>query len=65
MEIQAVSTPTTPSTRDWPLWWFARLESAIERGDRPAAREALRNLNRLGIEVRFTLPRQRKEAAHA
>jgi hypothetical protein len=45
-----------PPPRDWPLWWFARLESAIKRNDRRAAREALRNLARLGVEVRFTLP---------
>jgi hypothetical protein len=48
---------TLPSpTRDWPLWWFARLETAVQRDDRRAAKEALRNLARLGIEVRFTLP---------
>jgi hypothetical protein len=45
-----------PPTRDWPLWWFARLEAAVKHGDRRAAREALRNLARLGVEVRFTLP---------
>jgi hypothetical protein len=38
------------------LWWFSKLETALERGDRKAAREALRNLARLGVEVRFTLP---------
>jgi len=52
-------------TRDWPLWWFARLENALERGDHAAARLALRNLDRLGIEIRFVLPLGRKEAAHA
>jgi hypothetical protein len=45
-----------PPTRDWPLWWFARLETAIRRDDRRAAKEALRNLGRLGVEIRFTLP---------
>jgi hypothetical protein len=56
-----VDNPSQTSTRDWPLWWFARLETAIQRSDRPAAREAMRNLDRLGIEVRFTLPPERKE----
>jgi hypothetical protein len=41
---------------DWPLWWFARLESALKRDDRSAAKEAIENLERLGIEVRFRLP---------
>jgi hypothetical protein len=60
-----LSTTTHPEkARDWPLWWFAGLEAAIERGDRAAAREALRHLNRLGIEVRFTLPPERKESPH-
>jgi hypothetical protein len=45
-----------PPTRDWRLWWFARLETALQRDDRRAAKEALRNLARLGVEVRFTLP---------
>jgi hypothetical protein len=47
---------TSPSTRDWRLWWFARLEAAIKRDDRQAVREALRNLERLGVEIRFILP---------
>jgi hypothetical protein len=38
------------------LWWYARLETALEREDHRAAREAMRNLARLGVEVRFTLP---------
>jgi hypothetical protein len=42
--------------RDWRLWWYARLETALEREDLTAAREALRNLARLGVEVHFTLP---------
>jgi hypothetical protein len=49
------ATSPTP-TRDWRLWWFAKLETALTRGDRRAAAESLRNLARLGVEVRFTLP---------
>jgi hypothetical protein len=60
-----LSTPTKSPTRDWPLWWFARLESALERDDRLAAKEALRNLKRLGIEVSFTLPPARKGVSRA
>jgi hypothetical protein len=55
---QAMPTVTPDRLADWRLWWFAKLESAIERGDNRAAREALRHLERLGIEVRFTLPPQ-------
>ena len=60
----ATATDTTPTT-DWRLWWFAQLESAIERDDHQAAKNAIKNLERLGIEVRFTLPLQRKAVAHA
>jgi hypothetical protein len=50
---------------DWPLWWFARLEAAVERGDHEAAAEAQRELERLGVRVRYGRPRQRKEASDA
>ena len=47
----------TPDTiTDWPLWWFASLDSALERRDKCAAAEAIRQLERLGIEVRFLVP---------
>jgi hypothetical protein len=39
------------SLTDWPLWWFSRLEAAIERGDYSAAAEAQRELERLGVTV--------------
>jgi hypothetical protein len=52
-----MSTTTTPQpTRDWRLWWFARLESTILRKDWRAAKDAMRHLARLGVEIRFTLP---------
>jgi hypothetical protein len=38
-------------TVDWPLWWFAQLEVAIEHGDYPAAARAQRELKRLGVTV--------------
>ena len=50
--------PASPEqTVDWPLWWFARLEAAVERGDHAAAAEAQRQLRRLGVEVRYGRPR--------
>jgi hypothetical protein len=45
-------TPSDP-VRDWPLWWFARLEAAIERGNYPAAAHAQRELERLGVTVQY------------
>jgi hypothetical protein len=43
---------------NWPLWWFARLEAAVERGDHAAASEAQRELERLGVSVHYGLPLQ-------
>jgi hypothetical protein len=37
----------------WPLFWFARLESALELGDHQAAATAHRHLARLGVDVRY------------
>jgi hypothetical protein len=57
--------PTTSDpARDWPLWWFARLEAAIERGDYQTAALAQRELERLGVTVLFCgRPRLREEVA--
>jgi hypothetical protein len=49
----------------WPLYWFARLEDAVERGDHAAAAEAQRQLARLGVQVRYGTPRRRQEVARA
>jgi hypothetical protein len=51
----ATATETTPIA-DRRLLWYARLETAIERGDNHTAKEAIKNLERLGVEVRFLLP---------
>jgi hypothetical protein len=51
-----VSHPSPDGIADWPLWWFAQLEAALERRDNRAAAAALRKLEALGIEVRFLLP---------
>jgi hypothetical protein len=51
---------TTPErTIDWPLWWFVRLEAALERGDHAEAAEAQRQLQRLGVDVRYRARRLR------
>jgi hypothetical protein len=47
---------------NWPLWWFVRLEKAVEQGDHAAA-EAQRELERLGVRVRYGRPRQSDLAA--
>jgi hypothetical protein len=48
------AAPTAPDPiRDWPLWWFARLEAAIERGDFQTAAQAQRELERLGVSVQY------------
>lgn len=45
-----------PPTKDWRLWHFAQLEAALKAGNLAKARKAMRELERLGIEIRFTLP---------
>jgi hypothetical protein len=48
-------TPRDP--REWPTYWFAALETAVEEGDLQAAAEAQRQLERLGVSVtRFRPP---------
>jgi hypothetical protein len=49
-------TRTRDTVTDWPLWWFARLDAALDRGDQRAISTAVRKLEQLGIEVRFLLP---------
>jgi hypothetical protein len=49
---------------DWPVYWFAALERAIEAGDWQAAAEAQRELERLGVTVQYR-PRDRQEVARA
>jgi hypothetical protein len=49
---------------DWPVYWFAALERAVEDGDWPAAAKAQQELERLGVTVNYR-PRERREAARA
>lgn len=44
------------SASQWRLWWLVKLDAAIERADRSAIAKALTNLERFGVEVRFTIP---------
>jgi hypothetical protein len=60
MSVRTVSLRTGAIT-DWPLYWFAQLERANEKGDRQSVSEANRNLKRLGVRVSFA---RRKEATH-
>lgn len=42
---------------DSPTAWFAVLESARQRGDHERAAEAIRQLRRLGVTVKFGKPK--------
>jgi hypothetical protein len=54
-----------PPPIDWPLYWFARLEKAVEQGDHEAAAESQRELARLGVRVNYGRPRaDRQEVRH-
>jgi hypothetical protein len=50
-----LNTPVS-AVRDWPLWWFSKLESAVERGDFAAAARAQKELARLGVRVTYWCP---------
>jgi hypothetical protein len=39
--------------RQSPVYWFVRLEKSRERQDHERAAEAIRELRRLGVDVRF------------
>jgi hypothetical protein len=53
--------PTSDKIANWRLWWFAQLEAALDRGDDRAVTAAVRKLQKLGIEIRFTLPPRLQE----
>jgi hypothetical protein len=53
------NTETTDYT-DQPIYWFALLDRAVERGDHAAAAEAQRELERLGVRVRYGRPASAK-----
>jgi hypothetical protein len=45
-----------PPFIELPVYWFLKLESAIEKGDYQAAADAQRELARLGVRVSFNRP---------
>ena len=50
--------PPAPPVDDWPLYWFAKLEKAVEAGDHQAAAEAQRELARLGVRLNYGRPQR-------
>jgi hypothetical protein len=63
MSEQAQQTP--PSTAndytDEPVYWFVILDTAVGRGDHATAATAQRELERLGVRVRYGRPRRRRK----
>jgi hypothetical protein len=57
------STDDRPPT-EAPIYWFAKLEFALEDGDLQAAAEAQRELAHLGVRVQYGRP-DRKAVAGA
>lgn len=58
------------SVQDWPSYWFVQMEEAVNNSDFSAAAEAQRELERLGVSVKFhrkpsTRPAEDREVAHA
>lgn len=41
---------------DWPTYWFAKLERAVNEGDHQAAAYAQKELARLGVIVSYGRP---------
>jgi len=57
------STDRLPPVADWPLYWFAQLERAIERDDLQAAADAQQQLRRLGVRVSIELHHAKRQGA--
>jgi hypothetical protein len=49
-------TETDPQVRDSPVYWFFILDASRERGHFDLAAEAKKNLERLGVSVRYRRP---------
>jgi hypothetical protein len=54
--LEMTQAVTAAPVTDWPLYWFARLERAVEAGDHQAAAQADRELRRLGVRVQYGRP---------
>ena len=57
-----MSVTKHPPVTDEPIYWFAILERALDRGDLDDAAHAKRELERLGVTVTYRR-RPRREAA--
>ena len=44
-----------PPLTEWPAYWFLLLDNFLAHGELEAAAEAKRQLERLGVEVRYRL----------
>jgi len=58
--MSRITSPPDPPVIDWPLYWFAELEKAVEADDHQAAAEAHHHLARLGVRVAYGRPPARK-----
>ena len=63
-KVMAIDTKTSHRPEDSPTAWFCELERARQRQDLQRAAEAQRQLERLGVRVRYQRPRERKAADH-
>jgi hypothetical protein len=59
------ATPPDDDYTEVPIYWFALLDKAVESGDPATAAEARRQLDRLGIRVRYRRPHRRREVRRA
>jgi hypothetical protein len=50
-------TADTADYTDQPIYWFAILDRAVERGAHAAAGKAQRELERLGVRVAYGIPK--------
>jgi hypothetical protein len=57
--------PPEADYQRWPLYWFARLEAALEGGDLAQAADAQRRLEELGLRVELLAPWREEEAPRA
>jgi hypothetical protein len=58
----AATPPRDPPVTELPVYWFAILDGATARGDLQRAIDAQRQLERLGVRVRYGRPRQARPA---
>jgi hypothetical protein len=64
--VSATPKEIKPDPQRWPLYWFARLEAALEAGNLATAAEAQKQLAMLGMRVEPLAPwgRAQQEVRH-